>query len=165
MADNKFTFWENMKKAIDVQTDPVYKCKCYEALINYGLYKKLPENDGTQESLNLISFCMSFTNTLQKNWDYEEQKSEEGKVGGSKQKYSDDELIAVIRAIGIEKMGGSPTTKELESKSEQMYGNHISEKTFSRRGYNKAARDKIAKEAYEENENDKPQTQIESWTF
>lgn len=150
MADNKFTFWDNMKETIEKYSDPVFKYKCYDALTEYGLYKVLPEDDGTFESQVLIAFCQGFNNALQTNWNFEEKKSEEGKKGGSKELYSDEQLEEVIKAIGIEKCGKSPTLQDLENKSAELYGKHIAQKTFTRRGYNKAKRDEIAKRTYEE---------------
>lgn len=154
MADNKFTFWENMKETIEKYSDPVFKYKCYDALTEYGLYKVLPEDDGTFESQVLIAFCQGFNNSLQTNWNFEEKKSDEGKKGGSKETYTDEQLEAVIKAIGIEKGGEGPTLQDLEDKSIELYGKKISNKTFTRRGYDKTKRNEIAKNAYDnENEN------------
>lgn len=149
MADNKFTFWANMKETIERWPDPVFKYKCYDALTEYGLYKVLPEDDGTFETQTLIAFCQSFNNSLETNWNFEEKKSGEGKKGGSKEVYTDEQLETVIEAFGLEHEGKGPTLDELEEKSGELYGKKISSKTFSRRGYDKAKRNEIAKTAYE----------------
>jgi len=135
MADNKFTFWDNMKETIEKYSDPVFKYKCYDALTEYGLYKTLPEDDGTLESQALISLCQSFNKSLETNWEYNEKTEEGGKKGGNHQLYSDENLIKAIEEAGIAKSNHKPTLVELVAKYKELFDENskIAGRTFSRR--------------------------------
>ena len=124
MADNKFTFWENMKETIEKYSDPVFKYKCYDALTEYGLYKTLPEDDGTVESQSLIALCQSFNTSLETNWEYNEKTEKGGQKGGNHQLYSDENLIKAIEEAGLI----VAKYKELFDKDSKIAG-----RTFSRR--------------------------------
>ena len=98
MADNSFTFWGNMKEAIDVyEGNPVYQYRMYDALTEYALYGIWPEDDGTMESKNLIMFVQSMVPSIEKSSNYVKKCAEKGSVGGRKQKISDDQIENAIK--------------------------------------------------------------------
>ena len=134
MANNSFTFWANMKETIDCyDTDPVLKCKMYDALVEYGLYEVLPEDDGTLETASIKAFLQSITPSLDKSRNYYKDAAERGSNGGRRQKISDEELVEAIQKAALIK-GGIPTRQEVVDQiSVVTNGISISTKTFSRR--------------------------------
>ena len=163
MADRHFSFWENMQETIEKYSDPVFKYKCYDALVEYGLYRTLPEDDGTIESQALISLCQSFTNSLETNWNFSDKKSNEGQKGGSNQTYSNEELKEAIK-YAARKKNGIPTLIECVEGYKEVYdkpNSKISGKTFSRR-YSTEERGCISEEALKKIESEEKSN---GWTF
>ena len=102
MAENSFTFWNNMKETIDIHDDPVYKYKLYDALTEYGLYGIWPEDNGTKESKDILMFVQSMVPSLDKSRNYQQKVIDSGAVGGRKQKVSDIQIEDAIKAAALE---------------------------------------------------------------
>ena len=134
MANNSFTFWSNMKEAIDCyDSNPAFKCKLYDALIEYGLYEVLPEDDGSLEVQSIKAFLQSVAPSLDKSRNYYKEAAERGSKGGRQQKVSDEELIEAIKKAALVK-GDVPTRQEVVDQVPAITnGTTVSTKTFSRR--------------------------------
>ena len=132
MADNGFTFWANMKDAIDVYDDPVYKYKLYDALTEYGLYGIWPEEDDSTESKNITAFIQLLVPSLDKSHNFNKNASESGAVGGRRQKVTDEQLIEAIKEATKIKMG-VPTREEVVDQVKNLFDIKIDKKTVSRR--------------------------------
>ena len=133
MADNSFTFWGNMKEAIDVyEGNPVYQYRMYDALTEYALYGIWPEDDGTMESKNLIMFVQSMVPSIEKSSNYVKKCAEKGSVGGRKQKISDDQIENAIKVATLNKKG-IPSRAEVVEAIKKEYDINIDAKTISRR--------------------------------
>lgn len=131
-TNSSFTFWGNMKEAIEVYTDEKFKYKLYDALTEYALYGIWPEDDGTIESQMIISFVQSLVPSLDKSRNYYEKAVENGTTGGKKQKITDEQLRGGIAAAAVDK-GSVPTRPEIVQKIYELYGVKIDPKTISRR--------------------------------
>ena len=133
MADNSFTFWGNMKEAIDVyEGNPVYQYRMYDALTEYALYGIWPEDDGTMESKNLIMFVQSMVPSIEKSSNYVKKCAEKGSVGGRKQKISDDQIENAIKVAALNKKS-IPSRAEVVEAIKKEYDINIDAKTISRR--------------------------------
>lgn len=133
MADNSFTFWGNMKEAIDVyEGNPVYQYRMYDALTEYALYGIWPEDDGTMESKNLIMFVQSMVPSIEKSSNYVKKCAENGSVGGRKQKISDDQIENAIKVAALNKKS-IPSRAEVVEAIKKEYDISIDAKTISRR--------------------------------
>lgn len=132
MADNSFTFWSNMKEAIDVYDDVNYKYRMYDAITEYGLYGIWPEDDGTKEAKDLICFVQSMVPTLDKSRNYNKNVAESGAIGGRKQKVSDEEIKQAVEKA-TELKNGIPTRQEVVDQIKILFDLDISTKTMSRR--------------------------------
>ena len=132
MADNSFTFWANMKEAIDVFDDIEYKYKMYDALTEYGLYGIWPEDDGSIESKNLISFVQAMVPSLDKSHNFNKNAAESGAAGGRKQKVSDEQIELAIGAAALKK-NGVPTRSEVVAALIELENVKVDTKTISRR--------------------------------
>ena len=133
MADNSFTFWKNMKDCIEIYDDnPIYKCKLYDALTEYGLYGIWPEDDGTKEAKDLIVFVQSMVPSLDKSRNFQQKVAESGAVGGRKQKVTDEQIEDAIKAAALKK-NGVPTRQEVVDMLFQQTSIKIDAKTVSRR--------------------------------
>ena len=133
MAENSsFTFWSNMKEAIDIYDDEIYKYKLYDALTEYGLYGIWPEDDGTIESRNIIAFIQLLVPSLDKSHNFSKKVTESGAAGGRKQKTTDEQLIVAIQTAAKIKMG-VPTRQEVVDQVLALYKVNVSTKTISRR--------------------------------
>lgn len=131
MADNEkssFTFWANMKDAIEVYKDKSLKYRLYDAVTEYGLYGVMPEDDGTTEAQTVIAFVQAIAPSLDKSRGYYEKKSK----AGAHQKVDDDQLKQAIIEATKEK-GKMPTRPDIVRKVLELYGVEISDKTISRR--------------------------------
>lgn len=133
MVDRSFTFWANMKEAIDVyEGNPEYQYKMYDALTEYALYGNWPEDDGTMEAKNIIMFVQSMVPTIDKSSNYFQKCAEAGASGGRKPKITDEQLkIAVQEAT--KRKNGVPTRSEVCVEVENLFGIKIDSKTVSRR--------------------------------
>ena len=80
IENNSFTFWANMKEAIDVYQDESFRYKLYDALTELGLYGVWPEEDGSLENQAIISFLQSMLPTLQRSHNYFKKSAEAGAV-------------------------------------------------------------------------------------
>ena len=133
MADNSFTFWANMKEAIDVyEGNPTYQYRMYDALTEYALYGIWPEDDGTMESKNLIMFVQSMVPSIDKSSNFVKKCAESGAVGGRKQKVTDEQIEAAIIAA-TRKKNSIPSRAEVVDALKVMTGIIIDAKTISRR--------------------------------
>ena len=130
--NNSFTFWSNMKEAIDVYDDVTYKYKLYDALTEYGLYGVWPEDDGSVEARNIIAFIQLLVPSLDKSHNYSKKVVESGAAGGRKQKTTDEQLVIAIQVAAKNKMG-VPTRQEVVDQVSALYGIKVSTKTISRR--------------------------------
>ena len=130
--NNSFTFWSNMKEAIDVYDDVTYKYKLYDALTEYGLYGIWPEDDGSVEARNIIAFIQLLVPSLDKSHNFSKKVAESGAVGGRKQKTTDEQLITAIQIAAKNKMG-VPTRQEVVDQVSALYDIKVSTKTISRR--------------------------------
>ena len=149
MADNSFTFWENMQDTIEVYNDPVYKYKMYDALVNYGLYGIWPENDGSSENQNLTAFVQGMVVSLDRSRNYNAKKAEEGANGGRSQKVNDEDFVKCIQGAAL-RLGRVPKRDEVVDEIFRQTGEKISAKTVSRR-FNDAEKKKIALEILGQN--------------
>lgn len=133
MADNSFTFWANMKEAIDVyEGNPAYQYRMYDALTEYGLYGIWPEDDGTFETKNLIMFVQSMAPSLDKSSNFGKKCAESGSAGGRKQKVSDEQVEEAIRSAAL-KLKKVPTRGEVVLELKELFGVQVDIKTISRR--------------------------------
>lgn len=132
MVDNSFTFWANMKEAIDVYDDAEYKYKLYDALTEYGLYGIWPEDDGSVESKNLICFVQSLVPSVDKSRNFNKNAANSGAAGGRKQKVTDEQIEKAIRSAALKK-NGVPTRPEVVAALIELEGVKIDAKTISRR--------------------------------
>lgn len=137
MADSSkigFTFWGNMKEAIDRYQDPVFKYKVYDALTEYGLYGILPEEHENmsfeEESVNAL--VQSFIISLDKSRIYNENQQQKSIAGGKVTKIDTEQIEEGIR-IATKKKGKIPTRDEVASAIKEEYGVLISTKTISRK--------------------------------
>ena len=97
MANNSFTFWSNMKEAIDCyDSNPAFKCKLYDALIEYGLYEVLPEDDGSLEVQSIKAFLQSVAPSLDKSRNYYKEAAERDKTVDELRKTTDAWLAVII---------------------------------------------------------------------
>ena len=129
---NSFTFWSNMKEAIDVYSSAEYKYKLYDALTEYGLYGIWPEEDGTTETEGIISFVQSMVPSIDKSRNFNKNAAESGAVGGRKQKVTDEQIEKAIRSAALKK-NGVPTRPEVVAALIELEGVKIDAKTISRR--------------------------------
>lgn len=126
--NSSFTFWANMKEAIETYKDEVFKYKLYDAVTEYGLYGVKPENDGTVESQMISAFVQAMVPTLDKSRGYRERMAEAGKV----QKVSDEQLHNAIREF-VKENHRMPTRFDIVRKVSELYKIKIDERTISRR--------------------------------
>lgn len=152
MADNSFTFWSNMKESIDMFEDPVFKYKLYDALTEFALYGVKPDNDGTQEYMTIMMFLQSMMPSLSKSSNFHKHAGEIGSVGGSNQKYSDNQFYEAIRLAAKQK-GKVPDKKDIVKAFNEIYGNAPTDKTVGRR----VSQEEIARIALEELNNESNQ--------
>lgn len=133
MENNSFTFWANMKEAIDVyEGNPEFQYKMYDALTEFALYGVWPEDDGSMESKSLISFVQTMVPSIEKSSGYIKKCAESGASGGRKQKISDSQIEEAIRAAAV-KLNGIPTRGDVVAAVFELYGIKIDAKTVSRR--------------------------------
>lgn len=133
MADNSFTFWSNMKEAIDVyEGNPEYQYRMYDALTEYALYGTWPEDDGTMETKNIIMFVQSMVPSIGKSSNFVKKCAESGAVGGRSQKITDEQIKTAIGNAALKK-NAVPTRDEVVDAIKSLYGITISSKTLSRR--------------------------------
>ena len=131
--DNSFTFWANMKEAIDVyEGNPEYQYRMYDALTEYALYGVWPEDDGSMETKNIIMFVQSMVPSIEKSSGFIKKCAESGSIGGRNEKVSNEQIESAIRSAAL-KVGKVPTRKQLVDEIQVLYGIRISEKTISRR--------------------------------
>lgn len=149
IENNSFTFWANMKEAIDVYQDEGFKYKLYDALTELGLYGVWPEEDGSMENQMIISFLQSMLPSLQKSHNYFKKSAEAGAVGGRKQKVDDEALREAIVQAAICK-GAVPNRAEVVQKLEELFGLKVSAQTISRR-MPEATKNEIAEAALKNN--------------
>lgn len=155
MANNSFTFWANMKDAIDIyDDDPTFKCKLYDALVEYGLYEVLPEEDGTQETKTIKLFLQTVTPSLDKSRNFYKESAEKGSKGGRRQKISDEELVEAIQKAALTK-GGIPTRQEVVDQARILFDDlSLSVKTVSRRFTDAQKKEIALKTLAEEGQNE-----------
>ena len=133
MADNSFTFWANMKETIDTYSNfPEFQLKMYDALTEYGLYGIWPEDDGSLESTNLISFVQSMVPSLDKSRNFDQKCEASGAAGGRTQKITDEQIEESVKYFVL-KNRKIPSRKEVVEAIKEKYGIAVSEKTISRR--------------------------------
>ena len=132
MAEPGFTFWGNMKEAIDIwDGQPEVKLKLYDALAEYGLYGVEP--DITDKDYAIVKmFLQSMLPTLTKSSNFIKNSAVAGEVGGKNCKYSDDNLIEATRQAAI-KLQRVPGRKEIVNEYKSLYGDAPTEKTIGRR--------------------------------
>lgn len=152
MAENKsFTFWVNMKEAIDVYDgQPEFQYKMYDALTNYAFYDIWPEDDGSMESKILIMFVQSMVPSLDKSKNYMANCAESGAKGGRKQKVEDEQLKDAIVHATL-KVKRVPSRKEVVESLKEMYNIEIDTRTVSRR-FNDEKKKEIAEGTLRQNE-------------
>ena len=150
MADNSFTFWANMKEAIDVyEGNPVYQYRMYDALTEYALYGIWPEDDGTMETKSLIMFVQSMVPSIDKSSNFVKKCAESGAAGGRKPKVSDEQIEAAIIAA-TRKKNDIPNRADVVDALKVMTGITIDVKTISRR-FPDAKKKEIAEETLGQN--------------
>ena len=150
MADNSFTFWANMKEAIDVyEGNPVYQYRMYDALTEYALYGIWPEDDGTMETKSLIMFVQSMVPSIDKSSNFVKKCAESGAAGGRKQKVTDEQIEAAIIAA-TRKKNDIPNRADVVDALKVMTGITIDVKTISRR-FPDAKKKEIAEETLGQN--------------
>lgn len=133
MADNSFTFWANMKETIDTYSNfPEFQLKMYDALTEYGLYGIWPEDDGSLESTNLISFVQSMVPSLDKSRNFDQKCEVSGAAGGRTQKITNEQIEESVKYF-VMKNRKVPSRKEVVEAIKEKYGIAVSEKTISRR--------------------------------
>ena len=130
--NSSFTFWGNMKEAIEVYSDEKFKYKLYDALTEYALYGIWPEDDGTVESQSIISFVQSLVPSLDKSRNYYEKATENGTKGGKWQKVTDEQIRGAI-VEATKELGKAPTRTDIVNKIGQMYGVKVDARTITRR--------------------------------
>lgn len=133
MAENNFTFWSNMKEAIDAfEGQPEFQYKLYDALTEYGLYGTWPEDDGSMETRSVIMFVQSMVPSLDKSSNYIKKCAESGATGGRNQKIADEQIEdAIAHAARVK--NGVPSRAEVVAAIDELYNVKISAKTISRR--------------------------------
>ena len=150
MADNSFTFWANMKEAIDVyEGNPVYQYRMYDALTEYALYGIWPEDDGTMETKSLIMFVQSMVPSIDKSSNFVKKCAESGAAGGRKPKVTDEQIEAAIIAA-TRKKNDIPNRADVVDALKVMTGITIDVKTISRR-FPDAKKKEIAEETLGQN--------------
>lgn len=133
MANKRFTFWENMKEAIDVyEGKPEFQYKLYDALTEYGLYGTWPEDDGSIEAKTIIMFIQSILPSLEKSSEYLKKQEEYGTIGGRASKVSDEQIKEAIESCA-ERFRRVPTRREIVEEIERLFEIKVSDKTISRR--------------------------------
>ena len=145
MANNSFTFWSNMKEAIDVFDKVELKYKLYDALTEFALYGVKPDNDGSDDYQIIMMFLQSMIPSLSKSSNFHKNAGEVGAIGGSNQKYSDSQFYEAIKYAAKVK-GKVPDKKEIVKAFEEIYGNAPTDKTVGRR----VPQDEITRIALEE---------------
>lgn len=133
MANRSFTFWANMKEAIDVyEGNPEFQYKMYDALTEFALYGVWPEDDGSMESKALISFVQTMVPSVEKSQNYNQKCSDLGASGGRKQKVTDEQIESAIRSV-ILRLNKEPSRNEIAAEIKTLYMVDINVKTISRR--------------------------------
>lgn len=129
-----FTFWGNMKEAIDRYQDPVFKYKLYDAITEYGLYGILPEeHEGmTFEEETIYAIVQSFIVSLDKSRVYNENQQQRSVAGGKVNKIEIEQIEEAVR-IAAKKKGKVPTREDVVKAIKEQYGVEVSTKTISRK--------------------------------
>lgn len=141
-----FTFWGNMKEAIEKYKDPELKYKMYDALTEYGLYGTMPEehDDMTLEEQAILSTIQSFTITMNKSNGYIATQQQKSSEGGKARKIEVEQIEEGVR-IATRKKKGVPTRAEVVTAIQEEYGISIVERTVTR-NCNDARKKEIANE-------------------
>lgn len=135
MADNEnssFTFWANMKEAIEVYKDEAFKYKLYDAVTEYGLYGVWPEEDGTIETQTIISFVQAIAPSLDKSRGYYDKMAEAGTKGGRKPKITDEQIRYATTEV-TKRLKRVPTRGEIVEEIFNLYKINIDVRTVSRK--------------------------------
>ena len=130
--NSSFTFWANMKEAIEVYKDEALKYKLYDAITEYGLYGVWPEDDGSMEAQTLIAFVQAMAPSLNKSRGYYDKAASAGTRGGRKQKITDDQLKQATIEVTKE-LQRIPTRAEIAAAVLKLYGVTVDVRTISRR--------------------------------
>ena len=128
-----FTFWGNMKEAVEKFTDPVLKYKLYDAITEYGLYGILPEehDDMTLEEQMINATVQGFVVSLDKSRTYIETQQQKSVAGGKARKITLTEIEEGVR-IATRKKGKVPTRDDVVAAIKDEYDITVSTKTVSR---------------------------------
>lgn len=128
-----FTFWGNMKEAIDKYTDPVLKYKIYDALTEYGLYGTFPEEHENMslEEQTISAIIQSFQIPLDKSRNYIENQQQSSVAGGKVKKIEIEQIEEAIK-IATRKKGKIPTRDDVVAAIKDEYDITVSTKTVSR---------------------------------
>lgn len=105
---NTFVYTEKYFDTINM-LDEQTKMKVNWDLCYYGTHNKTMPEDASPISLAIIS---AFDVLIQGSIDYNEKKQEEGKKGGPKVKFTDDEIIDAYKTLYKQK-GSEPTEQEV----------------------------------------------------
>ena len=128
-----FTFWGNMKEAVDKYTDPVLKYKIYDALTEYGLYGTFPEEHENMslEEQTISAIVQSFQIPLDKSRNYIENQQQSSVAGGKVKKIEIEQIEEAIK-IATRKKGKIPTREDVVAAIKEEYDITVSTKTVSR---------------------------------
>jgi hypothetical protein len=128
-----FTFWGNMKEAVEKYTDPVLKYKIYDAITEYGLYGILPEehDNMTLEEQTINATVQSFIVSLDKSRVYNENQQQKSVAGGKVRKIELEEIEEGIR-IAAKKKGKIPNRDDVVAAIKEKYNISVSTRTVSR---------------------------------
>lgn len=128
-----FTFWGNMKEAVDKYTDPVLKYKIYDALTEYGLYGTFPEEHENMslEEQTISAIVQSFQIPLDKSRNYIENQQQSSVAGGKVKKIEIEQIEEAIK-IATRKKGKIPTREDVVAAIKDEYDITVSTKTVSR---------------------------------
>ena len=131
MANNGFTFWENMKDSIDVFEDPVMKYKLYDALAEYALYGVKPEKSDP-DYFTIMMFLQSIEPSLKKSSSYLKEQQDASLKGGKNTSYKDEDLNEAVREAA-KSLNHIPKRKDIVEMYSKLFGKTPSERTIGRR--------------------------------
>jgi len=130
--NSSFTFWANMKEAIEVYKDEKFKYRLYDAITEYGLYGVWPEEDGSIETQAIISFVQAIAPSLDKSRGYYEKMAEIGGKGGRKPKIADEQIKNATIEV-TKRLRRVPTRGEIVEEISRLYGVNVDVRTISRK--------------------------------
>ena len=131
MANNGFTFWENMKESIDIFDDPIMKYKLYDALTEFALYGVRPETSDP-DYFTIMMFLQSVEPSIKKSSNYFKEQQEVSLKGGKNTIYKDEELEEAVREA-TRLLNKVPKRKDIADACGRLFGKSPSEKTIGRR--------------------------------